>query len=688
MAFATGQTLSGYTILEPIGRGGMGAVYKAEDSRGQVVAIKVLAPELCRDAVSLERFLREARAVAALSHPHITKLLDIGQEGEARFLVLEYLPGGTLHDRLRFGRVPWRDLASIGAKVAAALAAVHAAGLVHRDVKPANVILDEKGEPRLADFGLVRATSLEASGALTRTGEFVGTLEFIAPEQANATGGKIGPACDLYSLGATLYTLATGRYPFVGTGYALVKKHLTEAPVPPRSFEPEMPERLEQVILRLLEKDPQARGTTAAAARDLALVARRGGGSRVPRAGTLALVTLVAAAGVAGAVLVGRAIANAASEPPKPVPVPVGDGRSLDAKEAQRLLDRARSRMKSRDFAGAVEDASKAIDLEPKLAEAWLVRADAGSQDGKFLTAITDVSYAIQLDPKLARAFAIRAEIYAAGKPEAALEDAKRAIELDPRLAHAWYVRGVVRRKLGDLDGAVSDATHAIELEPKDATAWRVRGAARLDQHDYRSAASDLARSVELEPSSPQGWGLEGEAWLGLGDLDRALEKLNKALVLQPGWTFALVKRSRARALKVDEEGAGADLATALVQDPGCAEAWFFRGLRRLEKGDFAGALPDLTKAVELSPRDERMWFARGNARSAIRDFAGAVADLTRALELEPLDADAHRLRGISRVFMGDRAGGTSDLRRFLELEPRSPYAEHVRAQLSQLEER
>ncbi|MBI3723745.1 serine/threonine protein kinase [bacterium] len=273
-----GTRFGGYTIVSVLGRGGMGVVYEADDpKRARRVALKVISRVHSSDESFMSRFRREGRAAEAVSHPNVVALLDAGEQSGSAYLVFELVSQGSLSDLLKErGALPWREAASLGAGVARGLAAVHAAGLVHRDVKPSNVLLDrrgprELGEPKLADFGLVSAhsASLAVTHALTRTGEVVGTLEFMAPEQANASG-SVTELADLYSLGALLYALLTGRPPFSGTGYALMKKHMTEAPRPPREEVAEVPERLESLVLALLEKRPEARPRSAASvAREL-----------------------------------------------------------------------------------------------------------------------------------------------------------------------------------------------------------------------------------------------------------------------------------------------------------------------------------------------------------------------------------------------------------------------------------
>ncbi|MDX6465545.1 MAG: eukaryotic-like serine/threonine-protein kinase, partial [Gaiellaceae bacterium] len=196
-----------YRLDEMLGRGGMSEVWAATDTElGRRVALKLLAPD-----ADTARFEREARAVASLGHPYITQLYDYGQENGRPYMVLEYLPGGTLEERLRKGKpLTDQETTSIAAELASGLAHAHSRGVVHRDLKPANVLFDEEGRAKLADFGIARMAAGE--GTLTEAGTVLGTAAYISPEQA--MGEPATAASDVYSFGVMLYRMLTGRLPF------------------------------------------------------------------------------------------------------------------------------------------------------------------------------------------------------------------------------------------------------------------------------------------------------------------------------------------------------------------------------------------------------------------------------------------------------------------------------------------
>jgi serine/threonine protein kinase len=248
----------------------MGVVYEGVSAEGRQVAIKLLLGD--GEPHYAERFRREAQLAARVSHPNVTRVHFLGQAGQAPFIVFEFVNGGSLSDRVKkSGPVPWREAASFGGQVARGLEAIHAAGLIHRDLKPANVLLDEEGRAKVADFGLARTVG-KSSIALTKTGELVGTFEYMAPEQADG-GAAVGPAADLYALGGTLFALLVGRAPFEGSGISLIAKHIREAPPSPRSLVPEVPEAFDALVRRLLSKAPSERGTAAGVAAELEAIA-------------------------------------------------------------------------------------------------------------------------------------------------------------------------------------------------------------------------------------------------------------------------------------------------------------------------------------------------------------------------------------------------------------------------------
>jgi eukaryotic-like serine/threonine-protein kinase len=247
-----------YRLDELHGRGPMSEVWRAHDhTLDRTVALKILSP-----TADLGRFRREAQAVAALAHEHVMRVYDYGEDEAGPFMALEWLPGGTLEDRLSEGPLPPAETHAVAQGIAAGLAHLHSRGLVHRDLKPANVLFDEEGRPKLADFGLVRHTA--GSGTLTEAGTVLGTAAYISPEQAG--GEPAGPASDVYSFGVILFRMLTGTLPFTADeALALVDMHRHAPPPAVETLQPDAPPELAALTAATLRKDPAQRPADGAA---------------------------------------------------------------------------------------------------------------------------------------------------------------------------------------------------------------------------------------------------------------------------------------------------------------------------------------------------------------------------------------------------------------------------------------
>jgi tetratricopeptide (TPR) repeat protein/predicted Ser/Thr protein kinase len=701
------RTIRHYAILGELGRGGMGVVYRAFDtSLHRAVAIKMILDPTRAGEEQVGRFAREASAAARLRHPGIVSVYETGVHDGKPYLVMELVDGQSLESLLRKEPLAPRRIAEIVRDVARALEHAHAAGVVHRDVKPENVVIDREGRAKLMDFGLAR----DATGGerMTVTGTILGTPAYMSPEQADGIPERQGPLSDVYSTGAMLYRALVGRPVFEAPSLqSLIRMVLSEEPVAPRHVKPDVHVDLETITLRCLSKDPAKRYASAGALADelqrfldgQPIVARPvGAGERLARwvhrnkaialLGALLAVALVAAGAIAFSFW-----RNEARRKDEEARKAAEDARKAAARaEAQEQVSLARSLSGHGDGDGAIAAATKAIELDPQLAEAYQIRGEQKNA---------------KVPPsKNPRDHTPEDKAWLAG----AIDDFTRAHELDATDTRSLYFRGISHIKLGDYDATIADETAALALDPRHAAAYLYRADARRHKKDLDGASADLASHLEHDRDKARALAnLEfpprrhvavaaitsylsmhpdhAEAWRTRGDLDKgdaAIDAYSRALALDaklapvvvPKLVPLLRSRADARSRKAGEAAAAlADYSRALELDPRNGGALLGRGELELKQNDLAAAHADLEKAVEIEPQNATAWTGLAEVWRKRDDLDRAIEAADKALEIKPKELRAARILAGALEKKGERARAIAAYDRVIELAPKDEAA-------------
>ena len=540
-------TIGRYAVIRVLGRGATGVVYLARDPMlDRLVAVKLLAAAHAADAAAMERFAREARAAAAIDHPHVAPVHEVGRTDDGRhFIAMAYQEGETLRSRIARGPMPVDECVRIADEIADGLAAAHARGIVHRDVKPENILLGERGA-RIADFGIARV----AGDTITRTGAALGTAAYMSPEQTR--GVTVDHRSDLWSLGVVLYEMLAGARPFDATGDALVHQVRHDAPPPLRERRPDVPPAIAAVVERCLAKDPAGRWTDAGSLRAaLRGDARAPAASRAGRGRAIAVVAAVALLGAlgwwrgtaatspaatngAGAAAGGApalALASADSAPRAParVPDPASYERYLAGRAALALGTRAGLATAAREYREAIARDSLFARPWLGLADVYLANNDAPPAE-RFLRARELVDRAIALDPTLAEGQRMAAWIAMWYDHDwaAAERHLLRAIALDPR--DPWNHHGYAAwlSAVGLNDSSLAVTRRAAVIDPV-STATATHVALHLYwKHRYDEAIAVLERAIANDSSWPRAHAVLGRAYLEAGRHEEAIRELRR----------------------------------------------------------------------------------------------------------------------------------------------------------------
>jgi len=714
---AQGGPYPGYEVLEEIAHGGMGIVYKARQTAlGRLVALKVLIAGEHASPELLERFHREARASAKLEHPNIVQVYDAKQDGNVHYFTMRLVDGLPLSHLSRGKGLPPRRALEVARKVALALDYAHRQGVIHRDVKPANILIDAAGEPHVADFGLAKDLSTHPPGSseagLTVQGSALGTPSYASPEQVGADSTHIDARTDVYGLGATLYEMLTGRPPFVGESvFTIVADVLGREPDAPRALNANLHRDIETICLKAMEKDPARRYATAA---DLAEDVRRylegepilarpvSGPERLWRkAAKHRAVVIPSIAAVLIASGWGGWWAWSASERREV------SRRAEHAEEALGKAERV-SRVLARwsrlaDGLRSLEAATYDASLTP---EERLERVrEPRLRVAAFLAATPDDA----ASQAAAVAFAAWAW-WLSGEEDRGIQEMRRAASIDTDVPYGALYEGLAR---------LTRLVESLPLPRVEETPSGIRTGAIAPETPGQARERQEVVALLERARAASVWGKEGAAGLGAaiealsamrdGDWARADAGLSRALEtpdLRVAESGLYLARARSRYLQGDFDAAQEDLAHVLRARPESAEA--YKALAEIKLGQVARlsatggdlgtqlrvAIDALGQTLQRAPRDAHAFKIRGCAYRTLGNDEAlhgkdprptlklALDDLDEAIRLAPGSADAWGDRGVLRQHLAEwlaahgqdsaetLAKGEKDLSKAIELDP------------------
>lgn len=695
------QRLGQFDLVEQVGAGGMGVVYRAYDTRlDRYVAIKVLPPGLLEDTTSRRRFRKEALALSKLNHPNIATVHDFSTEGDTDFLVMELVPGPTLDEKLASGPLPEHEIVGLGSQMAEALAAAHEHGVIHRDLKPSNLKVTPQGRLKTLDFGLAKTIHVDPDGqtqSMVDAPATAGTLPYMAPEQLR--NELLDERTDIWAAGAVLYEMATGQRPFAASTPAALAGEILHAPLrPPSQLRPDLSPQLEQIILRCLQRNPtdrflSAKALAAELAAGVAPVARQPARTRLRV--MAAVVVLVALAGAAFWLASFRNSVQGTLRPGDRVAVMPLLNLSGDVNEqylAEGVTDALitelarveRLNVIARGAVARVQRQGKtpvevARDLDAKaFLEGGIQRVASRVRiSARLVQTSTNVHvWAESYEGDLADILKLQRQIasaVASAVAGTARVSAGAGRQVDPA-AHEAYLRGRffwAKRTVDDLKKAVAYFEQATQKDPAYAAAYSGIADSYVSLYDYgHLSAADVSaqirvaarRALELDPKSPEAHASLGHLALHDWDWAQAEKEFQEAIAIDPSYVTAYHWYALCLTAVGRTDEAVAAMRQALRLDPFSLRINADFGMALLAAGKHDEAIEQERKTLELRPGFGTALWIEGMALQQKRMLPEAIEKYQQALAATPGNANVLAALGNA---LGE-AGRTAEARRTL----------------------
>jgi tetratricopeptide (TPR) repeat protein/predicted Ser/Thr protein kinase len=695
-----GRKLSHYNVMESLGAGGMGEVYRARDSRlNRDVAIKVLPSDRSLSDTARHRFQREAMAASALNHPNIITIYEINSEDNTDFIVMEYVRGATLSSLLK-KRLNVEEAVRYGVQIADALAKAHAAGIIHRDLKPGNVMITDDGLVKVLDFGLAKFEDTAASPGsdsdsdvtkqftLTQPGMVTGTVAYMSPEQAR--GERVDARSDIFSFGIVLFEMVSGHLPFTGANSIAVLHNLHFSP--PRELSqlrPDVPKPLVSLISTMLEKEPEKRIQTMA---EVATALRRSAAGSIEGALTWHLTDATMEVTGPSAQVTGGRLSS----------------RRVWAAGGLLLLLLALASLVGWHFLGKPRSApSVATQPEAPVEDnpyALYQRArdylDHSDHEEKVDAAIKLLQRAVELDPKSAASYAALGEAYYAKNrinPDAqwmklAYESANRAVALDNYLASGHSSLGLVKMQSGDSAGAEKQFRVAADLDPKSSVPHRNLGYLYNKTGKRDQAVLELERALQLDPKDWKATVTLGWTAYQAANYKEAVSYFEQALRLEPDSLSTLENLGAVYHLLGRDDDAAAALQHALEMKP-AADVYNNLGTIRFYQGHYDEAVPAFEKTVELNANGYDSWGNLGDAyrwSSAQKDkakpaYQHAIQLVREEIAKHPNQMDLRTSLAMYLAKSGDKQSALQELKPVEQAHVKEPNILYISAMVYEL---